>query len=84
MNYIYVMSKISATKLRQNLYNYLDSVLDTGIPVEVERKGQTLRIIAETQVSKWDRLEVHDVVVGDPDDIVHTDWSGEWKNADLP
>ena len=44
------MSKISAARLRQNLYNYLDSVLETGIPVEIERKGKTLMIVAEKPV----------------------------------
>ena len=39
------MAAISATKLRRNLYDILDSVLDTGIPVEVERNGRRLRIV---------------------------------------
>jgi len=46
----------TATKLRQNLYNILDSVIDNGIPVEIERKGVILKIILEQRVSKWDRL----------------------------
>ncbi|MBT3274949.1 MAG: type II toxin-antitoxin system Phd/YefM family antitoxin [Spirochaetales bacterium] len=77
------MEAISATKLRQNLYNILDSVIDTGIPVEIERKGQLLKIIPEKTVSKWDRLEKHQVVNGDPEDLVHVDWSDEWKGDDL-
>ena len=48
--YFDCMSKISAARLRQNLYNYLDSVLETGIPVEIERKGKTLMIVAEKPV----------------------------------
>ena len=73
------MAAISATELRQNLYNILDSVVDTGIPVEVERRGRLLRIVAEERGSKWDRLTPHQVVVGDPDDLVHIDWSHEWR-----
>jgi prevent-host-death family protein len=72
------MAAISATKLRQNLYNILDSVVDTGVPVEIERKGRLLRIVAEQPGTKWDRLTAHQVVVGDPDDLVHIDWSSEW------
>ena len=71
------MAAISATKLRQHLYNILDSVVDTGVPVEVERRGRLLRIVADEPGSKWDRLTPHQVVVGDPDELVHIDWSDE-------
>ena len=76
------MAAISATRLRQNLYNILDSVVDTGVPVEVERRGRLLRIVAEEPGSKWDRLTAHHVVVGDPDELVHIDWSGEWSGGE--
>ena len=77
------MGILSATKLRQNLYNILDSVIESGIPVEIERKGRILRIIPEVQVSKWDRLEEHSIVVGDPEDIIHIDWTDEWSGDDV-
>jgi PHD/YefM family antitoxin component YafN of YafNO toxin-antitoxin module len=70
---------LSATKLRQNLYSILDSVLETGVPVQVERNGRILVIEAQEKSSKWDRLEEHAILTGDPDDIVHMDWSAEWK-----
>ena len=69
----------SATKLRQNLYNILDRVLETGIPIEIERKGSKLRIVPERPVSKLGRLEPHDTINGDPDDIVNLGWEKEWK-----
>ena len=78
------MAKISATRLRQNLYNILDSVVDTGVPVEIERRGCTLRIVPERAKPKWERLDRHDVIDGDPEDLVHIDWSGEWNGYDLP
>ncbi len=68
----------TATKLRQNLYNILDSVIENGIPVEIERKGVILKIIPEKRVSKWDRLETHNIINGDPESIVSIDWSNEW------
>jgi antitoxin (DNA-binding transcriptional repressor) of toxin-antitoxin stability system len=76
--------RVSATRLRQNLYSILDSVLETGVPVEIERKGKKLKIVPEEPVSKWDRLEPHDIVNGDPRELVHLDWSDEWKGRDLP
>lgn len=69
----------TATKLRQNLYNILDQVIDKGIPVEIERKGVKLKIIPESPGSIWDRLEPHDVIIGDPEDLVSLDWSDEWS-----
>ena len=73
---------LTASKLRQEIYRILDEVLETGIPVEIERKGRLLRIVAAEPVSgaKLGRLEPHpDFLRGDPDEIVHLDWSGEWQ-----
>ena len=72
---------LSATKLRQNLYSILDRVLETGVPIQVERNGRLLVIEPQEKRKKWDRLEEHDIVKGDPEGIVHMDWSGEWKGA---
>ena len=72
----------TATKLRQNLYNILDSVIDNGIPVEIERKGVILKIVPEKTTSKWDKLEPHNIINGDPESIVSIDWSKEWDNGE--
>jgi PHD/YefM family antitoxin component YafN of YafNO toxin-antitoxin module len=74
---------ISATKLRQNLYNILDKILESGIPVEIERKGKKLKIIAEEKVSIWNKLEEHDAVSGDSDDFISMDWSNEWNRNNI-
>ena len=74
--------KITASKLRENVYKILDQVLETGAPVEIERRGRKLRIIPDDDPprSKLDRLQPHpNTIVGDPQDLVHLDWSGEWK-----
>ncbi|MCD6398285.1 MAG: hypothetical protein J7L71_12180 [Spirochaetaceae bacterium] len=72
----------TATKLRQNLYNILDSIIDNGIPVEIKRKGVILKIVPEKTVSKWKRLEPHNVIIGDPESIVSIDWSKEWNSGE--
>jgi PHD/YefM family antitoxin component YafN of YafNO toxin-antitoxin module len=72
---------LSATKLRQNLYSILDQVLETGVPVQVERNGRLLVIEPQAKKSKWSRLEEHEIVNGDPEGIIHVDWSGEWKGS---
>lgn len=74
--------KITATGLRENLYRILDQILETGQSVEIERKGKLLRIVPEKPGSIFDRLEEHDTIVGDPDELVHIDWSSTWKGTD--
>lgn len=69
---------LSASKLRQNIYRILDGVLESGVPVEVERKGKLLRIVPVQAPSKLDRLPRREVIVGDPDSLVEIDWSEEW------
>ena len=67
--------KVSASKLREDIYNILDDVLQTGVPVEVLRKGRLLRIVPEERPSKLGRLKKRDIIVGDPDELVGMDWS---------
>jgi hypothetical protein len=70
---------LTASKLRQDIYRILDEVLETGEPVVIERNGRRLRIVADDPPSRLDRLVRRpDVVTGDPDDLVHLDWSDEW------
>lgn len=73
------MNAVSASQLRQDVYNLLDQVLATGEPLEVKRKGRTLRIVPEQTGSKLDRIvPIPDLIVGDPEDLVEIDWSAEW------
>lgn len=71
---------ITASKLRENIYRVLDEVLATGQPVEIERNGRRLLIVADDRPSRLARLvNRSDVVVGDSADFVHLDWSSEWR-----
>ncbi len=71
---------LSASELRQDIYRILDSVLETGTPIEIQRKGKLLKIIAVEPPSKLASLEPHpDYIIGDPEDLVHLDWSSEWR-----
>ena len=71
---------LTASKLRENVYRVLDQVLETGEPVEIERNGRRLRIVADDAPLRIDRLvRRSDVVVGDSEDFVHLDWSSEWQ-----
>ena len=68
--------RVTATKLRQNVYAILDEVLEKGTPVEVERKGKILKIVPERKKDFWERLAaLPEIVLGDPKDI---EVSWEW------
>lgn len=72
---------LTASKLRANIYNVLDGVLETGIPVEIERNGRKLKIIADEPPSKLANLvDRPDGLVGDLDEIARIGFTmnGEW------
>lgn len=78
------MSKkpITASKLRANIYRILDEVLETGVPVEIDRRGHRLRITSLKSKNKLDRLKERSYLRVDPEEIVHMDWSNQWQADD--
>jgi len=73
-----ITMRVTASKLRENVYKILDEAIETGVPVEIVRKGVVLRIVPEKPRSKLDGLKKRSAFVGDPDDIIGMDWSSEW------
>ena len=77
-------ARLTASKLRQNVYRVLDQVLDTGVPVEIERHGRRLRIVpagagrART-TKRLTRLKARRYLRCAPETLVHIDWSREWR-----
>lgn len=74
--------KITASKLRENIYRILDQVAATGVPVEIVRGEHRLKIVLADDAAplKTARLRARPkVLVGDPETLVHLDWSKEWK-----
>jgi hypothetical protein len=68
------------SELRSNAYRLLDQVIETGTPIEIERKGFKVKVVSVGQVgSKLLRLSKHACIRGDPESLVHMDWSGTWK-----
>jgi len=74
---------ITPSALRRDLYRLLDQVLESGQALEVECKGELLQIVPKKRPSKMSRLVRHPCLTGDPESIVHLDWSQEWRH-DLP
>ena len=71
--------RITASKLRENIYRILDEAVRTGAPVEVIRKGAVLRIVPEKRVSKLSKLKKRKGFHGDPDDVIGMDWLKDWS-----
>ncbi|NLF39528.1 type II toxin-antitoxin system Phd/YefM family antitoxin [bacterium] len=74
---------VNASTLRSNIYRLLDEVVATGKPLTVVRKGAKLTILPPASGGKLARLTPHRCIKGDPEELVHIDWSGEWRH-DLP
>ena len=72
--------RFTATRLRVELFKVLDKILKTGVPVEIERKGKILKIVPVEPEDKLKNLTPHpDFLKCDPEDIIHMDWSGDWR-----
>lgn len=70
---------VTASQLRGNIYRFLDEVAETGKPLYIRRHGHELKIVSVGSGSKLARLVRRPCVVGDPETLVHCDWSSEWK-----
>lgn len=76
------MKTITVTELRSNIYNLLDEVLTTGVPLAIKRGGRKLTIAPAEPVDKFANMAFRpDVINGNPDDLVHMAWE---YNVDLP
>lgn len=71
--------QVTASGLRQNIYKLLDQVIKTGRPIEIIRKGKKLKIIPVEPKPKLENLKKREIIKCDPDELVHIDWSDEWK-----
>jgi len=78
------MRTITVTELRGNIYKLLDEVLNTGIPLEINKGGKRLKIIPAGKSNKLQNLVSRpNVIRGNPDDLVDISWEKE-VDLDLP
>ncbi len=76
--------KITATKLRADLYQILDQIIETGESVEVIRETGTIELrrrVSERKARSTRRRSKGNpkLVIGNPDDLVRFDWSKYWE-----
>ena len=77
------MKRVTLTKLRADLYNIVDQILETGVPVEIERNSERLKIVPCAKKSKLKNLKKHPgTIIGDPNKLVHMNWTKYW-NKDI-
>ncbi|PCI39285.1 MAG: hypothetical protein COB50_01330 [Thiotrichales bacterium] len=77
-------ASLSLTALRADLYNIVDQVISTGTAVTIKRHGHIVRLVPEVLISKLDCLKrCPEIMVGNPEDFVHLDWSDEWKDGQI-
>lgn len=73
------MHKLSITALRQNLFQVADEVLESGVPVAIERRGRTLLLVAENSgKSRLAALKRRKLIKGAAEQLVDTK-VGEWR-----
>lgn len=72
---------LTITGLRKQLFKVVDSVVETGIPVEIERNGHIVKIVLEEKKSKLSNLKKHACIVGDPESLIDIDPS-IWEEVD--
>lgn len=70
---------IKPSQLREDIYNLLDRVIETGLPLEVKRKGKILKIALDKKASKLSNLKKRDVMSAKPGYYIHLDWSKKWR-----
>lgn len=72
------MEPLSLTALRSRLFKVVDGIIETGIPVEIERKGKRLKIVMVEKKRKIENLKKRNCIIGDPDDLIDLKVS-EWN-----
>ena len=78
------MKTVTATELRTNIYQLLDEVLHSSLPIEVKRGDHPLRIVPIEKPDKLKNLVYRpDIIRGDPEELVTLSWEEE-VSLDLP
>ena len=70
---------VTVTQLRKDVYRLFEKALRSGEPLRVTCKGQTFQVVPPRVKSFAERMKKRDVLRCDPEELVHLDWSKEWK-----
>jgi hypothetical protein len=77
-----MQTRLTATRLRSELFSTLDRVATTGEPVEIQRPCGMVRIVRETCALRLANLRPHPGTInGDADALANLSWEDAWKPA---
>lgn len=75
---------VSITELRQQLFKLADQVIDTGVPLIIERRGVRLKLMRDDAVemtSRLARLQSRELVLGAP--LAPDESPAQWSELPL-
>ena len=70
---------LKASSLRENIYRILDQVLETGIPVEIERRGKILKNVPAEAPGKLANLKPPPELRSAPQEVGQPAWAVGWR-----
>ncbi len=73
------MENLTLKTLRQQLFKIVDEIIQTGIPVEIERRGHRLKIILDDPPSKLAKLRPHNAILGDAEQLADLE-TDRWQD----
>lgn len=75
-----MQTRLTATRLRAELFSTLDHVVATGEAVEIQRPSGSVRIVRDTSAQRLAGLRPHPGIInGDADDLANLSWEQAWK-----
>jgi antitoxin (DNA-binding transcriptional repressor) of toxin-antitoxin stability system len=76
---------ITLSELRANIYQLVDKVLETGVPLEITRGEARVQIVAVERPSKLRQLPLRPLFSCDPNELIGaTDASGVSSEGESP
>jgi virulence-associated protein VagC len=72
---------VNPTNLRKNIYQILADVMENGKTIEIQRKGKKAFITPAQKTSRLKNLKKQKALIGNPEDIVHIEWSEYWEKG---
>ena len=75
------MKTFTPTELRGNTYQILDDILNTGVPVKINKGDRKLIIAPIESTDKLQNLRKRkNVIKGDPEDLVQITWDKDGES----
>lgn len=71
---------ITTTQLRQNIFQILDSIIESGQSILVQRKGEFIQLVPTKKKNKLDNLKSRKCTNEPLEAFDHIDWSHEWTS----